>query len=686
MPGVQVTFGANIQPLVDGVESAESAIHSFMAAFAVDKLESFIEADAKLGDQIEATARQFGESTTQVQQIGYVAKMAGGDQQSLANSLGRLQLELQQAQNPTTRQAQALAALGLSTKQLIGLPLPQQLGIIADAFAKYADGPNKAAVAQALFRNSSDELISILDGGRAGLEAFYKQAEATGALLSGQTVAALAATDRATVALKASMSALGATIVAAVSSSLIAGANNLTAFIAAEKLAIESGMFWQRQLEGVEYALASMALSVAHAAQLLGDLFKLSSAASAMDWSAFKVNWAAIQADWAKGEKEQEALLQQHYARLKAIADQGKEKLSAEQTSPTESDKPQMPAMATNAQEQLAEQKSAIAEQIKSVDDYFNSTKEKLSAELAQHRITYDEETAALIAAIQQRDASEQTWYASEVALVKAAGKNFEDIERQKDAAHDKALLEIQKATDAATKEEIKQWKAAADQIASAINGQLKQILSGHETLKQGLMNISGQIALKFIQDQVKVTVEFLAESARRLATWIASETGMTTATTTGAALRAAAQTASGQTSILETLANALKAIFASGGQTAAEVTAAVAPTTGPAAPAIGLAAGTTTVAGALGIAQMAVGGYVLREGLIYAHPGEVVPAAKVNMPYHGNGTGGGGISRGDLSGMLSEHREGMGQMLAAHQSAISGLQTELANFRRRVR
>lgn len=174
---VQVTFGANIQPLVDGVEDARKAIESFMAAFAADKLADFTEQYAKMGEEIDAAAHQFGASTTQIQQLGYMAKMAGGDQEGLNNSFARLQQTLQQAENPTSRQAMALQALGLSTRQLIGLPLQQQLEVIADSFAKLGDGTNKAAIAQALFRNSSGEMIEILDQGSAGMKAMADQAE-----------------------------------------------------------------------------------------------------------------------------------------------------------------------------------------------------------------------------------------------------------------------------------------------------------------------------------------------------------------------------------------------------------------------------------------------------------------------------------------------------------------------------
>ena len=189
----------------------------------------------------------------------------------------------------------------------------------------------------------------------------------------------------------------------------------------------------------------------------------------------------------------------------------------------------------------------------------------------------------------------------------------------------------------------MQEWKAAADQIASAFDSQLRKLLAGTEKWSQAMKNIAADLVIKLIENQVKATAEFIAEKAREVAFTIAGEGAKTTATTTGAALRASAEVVSGQTSVLAVIGNALKSIFASGGQTAAEVSAAVAPEAGPAAPAIGLAAGGAIIAGATGfIATAEVGtDYVVRGGLISIHQGEtIVPAARGSGPYTGAGMG----------------------------------------------
>ncbi len=265
---------------------------------------------------------------------------------------------------------------------------------------------------------------------------------------------------------------------------------------------------------------------------------------------------------------------------------------------------------------------------IKAADAAYSATRQHLTTELKLHEITYDQETAALLAALDERHRAEDQAFDAERKLYAEGSAQYQRVlaeRQQKDARY---YAERQRIVDQATEHEAQQWKAVADQIAGAFNSQLRQILSGHESFAAGMKKISGDLILKLIEDQLKLSLEWLANQARILAGHIATETGMTAATSTGAALRAAAQTAAGQASILETVANAFKAIFASGGQTAAEVSATVAPEAGPAAPAIGAAAGATVISGAMGLADAAhdIGDWTVPStGLAFLHKNEVV-------------------------------------------------------------
>ena len=102
-----------------------------------------------------------------------------------------------------------LKAIGLSAKDLQGLTLDQQLLKVIDAMAKYADGTNKMAVANALFGRSGSELLPLFDqlanGGFAKVE---EHARATGQILTEQDGKAAIEFEAQLSALKGSLEGL----------------------------------------------------------------------------------------------------------------------------------------------------------------------------------------------------------------------------------------------------------------------------------------------------------------------------------------------------------------------------------------------------------------------------------------------------------------------------------------------
>jgi hypothetical protein len=115
---------------------------------------------------------------------------------------------------------------------------------------------------------------------------------------------------------------------------------------------------------------------------------------------------------------------------------------------------------------------------------------------------------------------------------------------------------------------------------------------------------------------------------------WLAAELAQTTASTSGAAARAAAQQTGAATGILANAANALQAIMTDAAQTFAGVFAFLAPTMGPAA--AGPAAAAQASVSAAAIFDVGTD-YVVRGGLALIHPGEtIIPAARGSGPFTG--------------------------------------------------
>lgn len=176
-------------------DSVISLAETFGVIFAVDAFKEWITSSADLGEKMAHTAAILGVSAHQTSQLNAVATLAGVSFDALTSRLARLQPQLAQAQRGVGPLAAALTSLGMSAKDLIGLPLPEQMARIADKMSIYADGANKTAIAQALLGRTGSQMLPILDRGRSGLERLQQVATDTGAVMSNAMVAAFADTS-----------------------------------------------------------------------------------------------------------------------------------------------------------------------------------------------------------------------------------------------------------------------------------------------------------------------------------------------------------------------------------------------------------------------------------------------------------------------------------------------------------
>lgn len=191
-------------------------------------------------------------------------------------------------------------------------------------------------------------------------------------------------------------------------------------------------------------------------------------------------------------------------------------------------------------------------------------------------------------------------------------------------AKHDIDMLRL---NEQAIAQQQQQWQSSLGVIENAFNSQLRGLLAGTTSWSTAFKNILGDIVIKFIEMCEQMMVK-----------WLAAQIAQTTATTSGAAARAAAEQGAASPGIVANAANAMQAILADAAQAFAGVFAFLAPVMGPAA-AGPAAAAQATVSGA---AIMDVGtDYVVRGGLALIHSGEtIIPAARGSGPYTGAGSG----------------------------------------------
>ncbi len=190
---VKVIFGANITGLVAGVEQIKGEIEGLnsmvggitstftevgeavAAAFAVERLASFVEHLADMGSQLESTSAQLGFSTEKTLALQYAAKIADVSIDQAARTIDRFYMSVQLAQSATSRQAAAFKALGINAAELQrqGVDLNTIFDMTAQSLGKFADGANKTTIIMDLFGNRSAQtvrLVNILSEGYGTLE------------------------------------------------------------------------------------------------------------------------------------------------------------------------------------------------------------------------------------------------------------------------------------------------------------------------------------------------------------------------------------------------------------------------------------------------------------------------------------------------------------------------------------
>ncbi len=148
-----------------------------------------IKSSIDMADQTGILAGKLGVTTEALSKLQYAAKLSDVTQASLEAGMKKLTRTLTDAANGTGEAAKAFEALGLSAKDLINLPVDQQLGAIGDALNTVENASQKAAIAQQIFGRSGVDLIPILKEGTAGIRSMGDEAERFGAVISGDMAA-----------------------------------------------------------------------------------------------------------------------------------------------------------------------------------------------------------------------------------------------------------------------------------------------------------------------------------------------------------------------------------------------------------------------------------------------------------------------------------------------------------------
>lgn len=170
-----------IEASFNGIKDSAAAIGTVLAgAFAGFSLAAIVKTAIDAADHLNDLSKATGIAVSTLGGIGFAASQAGTDLDGVAASLGKLNLSIAKAGSGDQELAGVFASMGVAIRDAEGhmRTADQVFADVATKFAGYSDGPNKAALANALFGKSYQSILPLLaDGGKALQEniAYYER-------------------------------------------------------------------------------------------------------------------------------------------------------------------------------------------------------------------------------------------------------------------------------------------------------------------------------------------------------------------------------------------------------------------------------------------------------------------------------------------------------------------------------
>ncbi len=335
---------------------------------------------------------------------------------------------------------------------------------------------------------------------------------------------------------------------------------------------------------------------------------------------------------------------------------------------------------ATNDQVQIAQDAADAQKQI--VQANYQAQVAQWDAEVSAGKMTKAQELQNEITAQQQMFTADYTAAKAQAQLaslsVTAKAKALDDLEVMQ-AQHNAEMVkmnadlskELQDEMKAAADASAQAWQRAFQPIQQAFDTSINGVLQGTETLKQAELKAAQSIALAFIDAEAKKLEAALVSDARQLTMHLATEFGMTAATTAGVTARVAAQAAGDEQGKALSLATSLTQMGHYAATAAGGAFSAVAgiPIVGPVLAPVAAATAFTAVMGYE--VMSAAGGTVIEAGvnpLVQLHEKEMVLPAHIAQPLQSalasnsfSGPTGGDVNNYHITQTLNAHNAAAG-------------------------
>ena len=186
---INVKFGASTGELESGIDAVKDKLkevgEAVVAAFAVDKLAEFAAEMAEIGQQMERMAAMTGLAVGQVEDFQDTIKVMGGNTESAAMSLMRLERNISEAAAKADGPAaDAFHRLGVSQDAIVRGNVLEIMGQMAVKMGEAGDGANKLAAMMQVAGRGGMQLIEYFDHGAEGIKQIQESLDSAGPAIS----------------------------------------------------------------------------------------------------------------------------------------------------------------------------------------------------------------------------------------------------------------------------------------------------------------------------------------------------------------------------------------------------------------------------------------------------------------------------------------------------------------------
>lgn len=180
---------ATVKQSFSGIGAAvKGGIAGFVGAFSVAAFTQLIDSGLRYASSLQTVSAQVGVTTRDLQGFRYAAGQLGVSQQEVDNGLLKLTETLGKVAAGAQAPTKALAAIGLTAKDVANLDTGAAFRKISDGLEKIPDRAQRAAVEVALFGESGAKLDTLLSGGSDRINELSAAAEQLGIVLSDEQI------------------------------------------------------------------------------------------------------------------------------------------------------------------------------------------------------------------------------------------------------------------------------------------------------------------------------------------------------------------------------------------------------------------------------------------------------------------------------------------------------------------